>query len=204
MTVCLPSSFYQRKTEEVARDLVGMLLVRTLQAGGKKRQLAGIIVETEAYGHTDDEASHAFRGMTERNYVMFGPVGRSYVYFTYGNHFCVNVSARSLDAPAGAVLIRGIEPVKGMDMMKKLRGINNLHMLTSGPGRLTQALSITRAQNGIDVTEPGAELCIGRGSIRKVASTTRIGISRAAEKSWRFIDASSPFISRRLSSVVSR
>lgn len=201
MTVCLSSSFYRRKTEEVARDLVGMMLVRTLRSDRKMHRLAGVIVETEAYGHADDEASHACRGMTERNAIMFGPVGRAYVYFTYGNHFCVNISARSPDTQAGAVLIRGIEPVEGIDMMKKLRGVDDLRLLASGPGRLTQALGITRMQNGVDMTDDGSELCIEQGVVREVVAATRIGITRAAEKNWRFADPSSACVSRRVAAV---
>lgn len=197
----LPGSFYQRNTEQVARDLVGMVLVRTLQVGNKKHRLAGVIVETEAYGHADDEASHACRGMTARNAVMFGPVGRAYVYFTYGNHFCVNVSARSPDAPAGAVLIRGIEPVEGIDVMKKLRGIDDVRLLASGPGRLTQALGITRAQDGADMTERESQLRIEKGASREVVATTRVGITRAADRNWRFADPSSVYVSRRVAAV---
>jgi DNA-3-methyladenine glycosylase len=197
----LPGSFYQRRTEEVARDLVGMVLARTISRGSKKHRLAGVIVETEAYGHAGDEASHACRGMTERNAVMFGPVGRAYVYFTYGNHFCVNVSARSPDAPAGAVLIRGIEPVEGIDIMKKLRGIQDVRLLASGPGRLTQALGITRAQNGADMTDRGSELHIEKGTPRKAVATTRVGITRAADRLWRFADPSSTYVSRRVAAV---
>jgi DNA-3-methyladenine glycosylase len=197
----LPRSFYQRQTEDVAKDLIGMVLARTLWKNGKKYRLAGVIVETEAYGHADDGASHASRGMTERNAVMFGPVGRAYVYFTYGNHFCVNVSARSPDAPAGAVLIRGLEPVDGIDVMKKLRRTDDIHVLASGPGRLTQALGITRAQNGADVTDRGSELRVEQGTAREVVATTRIGITKAAERNWRFVDPSSPFVSRRIANI---
>lgn len=197
----LPFSFYQRRTEEVARDLVGMVLARTLLIERKKHRLAGVIVETEAYGHANDEASHACRGMTERNAVMFGPVGRAYVYFTYGNHFCVNVSARSPDVPAGAVLIRGIEPVEGIDVMKKLRGMDDVRLLASGPGRLTQALGITRDQNGADMTYRASELRIEKGTPREAVATTRVGITRAADRNWRFVDPSSAFISRRVAAV---
>lgn len=200
MTV-LPGSFYQRKTEDVARDLVGMVLARTLKVGRKKHRLAGIIVETEAYGHADDEASHACRGMTERNAVMFGPVGVAYVYFTYGNHFCVNVSARSPGAPAGAVLIRGIEPVEGIDLMKKLRGTDDVRLLASGPGRLTQALGITRAQNGADMAGGESELRIEKGAMRDAVATPRIGITRAADRNWRFADPLSAYVSRRVAAV---
>lgn len=199
--IVLPCSFYQRMTEEVARDLIGMVLARTLKVGNKKHRLAGIIVETEAYGHADDGASHACRGMTERNAVMFGPVGRAYVYFTYGNHFCVNVSARSPDAPAGAVLIRGLEPVEGIDTMKRLRKTDDVRLLTSGPGRLTQALGITRAQNGADMTDYGSELHVEQGNGREAVATTRVGITKAAERNWRFIDPSSQFVSRRIASI---
>lgn len=199
--IVLSRSFYQRRTEEVARDLIGMVLARSLKMNGKKHRLTGVIVETEAYGHVDDGASHAFRGVTERNAVMFGPVGRAYVYFTYGNHFCVNVSARSPDALAGAVLIRGLEPVEGIDLMKKLRGTDAVRLLTSGPGRLTQALGITRAQNGIDMTDYGSEVHVEQGIDRKAVATTRIGITKAVERHWRFIDPSSPFVSRRMTSA---
>lgn len=199
--IVLRDSFYKRRTEEVARDLIGMVLVHTLKVGSKKQRLAGVIVETEAYGHADDGASHACHSMTERNAVMFGPVGRAYVYFTYGSHFCVNVSARSPDAPAGAVLIRGLEPVEGIDVMRRLRKTYDVHLLTSGPGRLTQALAITRAQNGADMTDYGSELRVEQGIGRRAVSTTRVGITKAAEKNWRFVDPSSQFVSRRIASV---
>ena len=201
---CLPRSFYQRKTEEVAKDLVGMILVHNFKTEKTVYRLAGIIVETEAYGHTDDEASHAFRGMTERNAVMFGPVGRAYVYFTYGNHFCVNISARSPESIAGAVLIRGIEPVEGIELMKKLRGIDNLDLLASGPGRLTQAFGITRLHNDIDMTNSRSELRVEAGRIRHSLSDTRVGITKATDRKWRFYDPSSPCISRRIARVSSK
>lgn len=193
----LGESFYRRATERVASDLIGCLLVRILYVGGKKQRLAGIIVETEAYGHADDPASHACRGMTRRNEVMFGRVGRAYVYFMYGSHHCLNVSARSLKAIAGAVLIRGIEPVEGIEEMGMFRQIADPRLLASGPGRLTQAMQITLAHNGLDMTDPGSVMCILRGPKRDVISTARIGITRAAERPWRFIDPLSPFVSRK-------
>lgn len=203
MTV-LPQSFYSRPTDLVARDLVGRLLVRTLVAAdGRKKRLSGIIVETEAYGHAgNDAASHACRGPTPRNRMMFGPVGRAYVYFTYGAHHCVNVSARPPDLPAGAVLIRGIEPVEGADHMALLRGTCDARLLASGPGRLAQAMAITLAHNGLDMTDPDSGLWIEEpgsgGKTRATVATPRIGITKAADKSWRFVDQSSPCISRRL------
>jgi DNA-3-methyladenine glycosylase len=183
-----------RPTDIVASDLVGTKLVRTI----KSHRLAGTIVETEAYGYRDDPASHARMGITGRNAVMFGDVGRAYVYLTYGSHFCVNVSARSGNVEAGAVLIRGLEPLEGVEVMKRFRPVENIFSLTSGPGKLTQALRIDSLLNGVDMTDPQSELHIEFGEKPKsIVATTRIGITKAAERTWRFIDASSPFVSRK-------
>ncbi|MGH9990557.1 MAG: DNA-3-methyladenine glycosylase [Nitrososphaera sp.] len=195
---CQNSSFYQRPTEVVAKDLVGKKLVRTIRNNKKQFRLAGIIVETEAYGYSDDLASHAYVGPTDRNKVMFGNVGRAYVYFTYGNHFCLNISARRSKAEAGAVLIRGIEPVEGVELMRQFRPIDDIFSLTSGPGKLTQALNITSSLNGTDMTNPESEIYIESGKRPKgIVTTPRIGITRAMDKEWRFVDPSSPFISRK-------
>ena len=197
---CQSSSFYERPTEVVAKDLIGKKLVRTLTNNKKQKfRLAGIIVETEAYGYSDDLASHAYSGPTGRNKVMFGSVGRAYVYFTYGNHFCLNVAARRSSIEAGAVLIRGIEPVEGVELMRQFRPVENILSLTSGPGKLTQALNITSALNGIDMTDSGSEICIEEGKRPKhIITTPRIVITRAVDKEWRFIDSSSSYISRKL------
>lgn len=215
--LCLDRSFYQRPTHVVAKELVGKRLVRRIAAAEKEGggaggvcRLAGIIVETEAYGHDDDEASHAYAGPTTRNWMMFGQVGRAYVYFTYGNHFCVNVSARSSSKRAGAVLIRAIEPVEGVETMKKLRGLEDLKALASGPGKLTQSLGITSGLNGVDMTDPRSELYIEKegppsssrpaaAAAMVVTATPRIGITKAAGKRWRFVDSGSQFLSRRIS-----
>ena len=195
---CQNSSFYQRPTEVVAKDLVGKKLVRSIRNNKKHFRLAGIIVETEAYGYSDDLASHAYVGPTDRNKVMFGNVGRAYVYFTYGNHFCLNVSARRSKAEAGAVLIRGIEPVEGVELMRQFRPVDDIFSLTSGPGKLTQALNITSSLNGTDMTNPESEIYIESGKRPKgIVTTPRIGITRAMDKEWRFVDPSSPFISRK-------
>jgi DNA-3-methyladenine glycosylase len=193
-------SFYEQPTEVVAKDLLGKKLVRTLKNNKKQKfRLAGIIVETEAYGYSDDLASHAHSGPTGRNKVMFGNVGRAYVYFTYGNHFCLNVAARRSSIEAGAVLIRGIEPVEGVELMRQFRPVENILSLTSGPGKLTQALNITSALNGIDMTDSESEIYIEEGKRPKyIVTTPRIGITRAVDKEWRFIDPSSPYISRKL------
>ncbi|MDQ3882106.1 MAG: DNA-3-methyladenine glycosylase [Thermoproteota archaeon] len=198
--ICQNSSFYERPTEVVAKDLLGKKLVRTITNNKKQKfRLAGIIVETEAYGYGEDLASHAHIGTTGRNKVMFGNVGRAYVYFTYGNHFCLNVTARRSGIEAGAVLIRGIEPVEGIELMRQFRPVENVLSLTSGPGKLTQALNISSALNGTDMTNSESEIYIEFGKrLRHIVTTPRIGITRAVDKEWRFIDPSSPFISRKL------
>jgi DNA-3-methyladenine glycosylase len=196
---CPPSSFYRRPTEVVAWELVGKKLVRTTRRNGRAFRLAGTIVETEAYGYSDDLASHACMGPTARNMVMFGDVGRAYVYFTYGNHYCVNVSARASSIEAGAVLIRGLEPLEGIEMMKKLRPVDDIFSLTSGPGKLTQALGIASALNWADMTSPESELHIEFGSRpARVLAMPRIGITRATERKWRFVDPASPYVSRKI------
>ncbi|HKH85979.1 MAG TPA: DNA-3-methyladenine glycosylase [Nitrososphaera sp.] len=198
---CQNSSFYQRPTEVVAKDLLGKKLVRTIRNNNMQFQLAGIIVETEAYGYSDDLASHAYVGPTGRNKIMFGDVGKAYVYFTYGNHFCLNVSARRSKVEAGAILIRGIEPVEGIELMRQFRPVDDIYSLTSGPGKLTQALNITSLLNGIDMTNSESEVYIEFGKRpKRIVTTPRIGITRALDKEWRFVDPSSPFISRKFQS----
>jgi DNA-3-methyladenine glycosylase len=195
---CQGSSFYQRPTEVVARDLVGKKLVRIIRKNMKQFRLAGIIVETEAYGYSDDPASHACMGSTARNKAMFGDVGRAYVYFTYGNHFCLNVSARKSNVEAGAVLIRGIEPIEGIELMKQFRPVNDVFSLTSGPGKLTQALKITSALDGTNMTNSESELYIEFGKRpKRIVTTPRIGITKAVDKEWRFVNPSSLFVSRK-------
>lgn len=201
---CQNSSFYQRPTEVVAKDLLGKKLVRTIRNNNNNNmqfRLAGIIVETEAYGYSDDLASHAYVGPTGRNKIMFGDVGKAYVYFTYGNHFCLNVSARRSKVEAGAILIRGIEPVEGIELMRQFRPVDDIYSLTSGPGKLTQALNITSLLNGTDMTNSESEIYIEFGKRPKhIVTTPRIGITRALDKEWRFVDPSSPFISRKFQS----
>jgi DNA-3-methyladenine glycosylase len=138
------SSFYTRDTIEVAQDLLGKMLVRHYNG----LYLTGIIAETEAYRFCDDHASHAYRGKTERNSAMFGSVGCVYVYFIYGVHFCLKVVARHEKLQAGAVLIRSIVPIQGISFMQEAR--KKTTDLTTGPGKLTQALYITREQNGVE------------------------------------------------------
>ena len=178
----LPRSFYGRDTVTVARDLLGKTLVRRI--GG--RIMSGIITETEAYRHSDDPASHAYGGMTKRNMAMFGEVGRAYVYFTYGMHYCVNAVAKSGNFQAGAVLIRAAAPVKGAELMASNRKGRPVREISNGPAKLTQAMQISGEQYGADLTIP-AELFITQGiDGQRIAASGRIGIRMAAEKRWNF------------------
>lgn len=198
--------FYQRKTALVARELIGHELVRRITINNSEYDLSGRIVETEAYGSMqEDEASHAFSRLTKRNSPMFGPVGRAYVYFTYGNHFCVNVTAKADNKKAGAVLIRSIEPLTGIGLMQSFRQRSELRELTSGPGRLSQALAITMEMNALDMTDPCSELYIQTGKgCATCACTPRIGITKATNKLWRFVDPTSKFLSRPISKSFAR
>jgi DNA-3-methyladenine glycosylase len=190
----LPHVFYDRPSVEVARDLLGKTLWRRTGVG----LAAGIIVETEAYDGANDPASHAWRGRTQRNAVMFGPPGHAYVYFTYGMHYCLN----AVTGPAGqasAALLRAIQPVVGLEVLRERRGT---HMpdrdLARGPGRLCQALGITTADDGTDLA--GDALWISETvdpSDLLIAATPRIGITRAAERPWRFVVCDNQYISGR-------
>ena len=178
----LPKEFYQRDTIIVAKDLLGKKLVRKIG----NYEMSGIIIETEAYRHKDDPASHAFRKITDRNKVMFGEVGIAYVYFTYGMHYCFNIVAKKLKIPAGAVLIRGINPEKGIKKMEKNRNIKNLKNLTNGPAKLTQALEITEEQYGVDLTKK-LKIYIEDGLyVKKIKKSTRVGIKNGKEMLWNF------------------
>ncbi|MFZ0322019.1 MAG: DNA-3-methyladenine glycosylase [Candidatus Sulfotelmatobacter sp.] len=193
----LDRSFFGRDPSRVARGLLGKLLVREGQ-----RRLVGRIVEVEAYLGTDDPAAHSAAGRTARNAVLFGPPGFAYVYFIYGNHYCLNVSCEP-EGKAGGVLFRALEPLLGLEAMAHSRGIllanpRHLPQLTSGPGRLAQAFGITRARdNGCDLTSPASGLWIGEDTFRskKIQATPRIGITKAADHPLRFILAGNPFVS---------
>jgi len=187
--ICPDRSFYNRSTDLVAMELLGNKLVRIIShAQEKPRRLSGIIVETEAYGSNEDGASHAFRGLTLRNAVMFGEVGRAYIYFIYGNHFCLNISAKPLEIEAGAVLIRALQPVEGLKIMKIFRKNCQELSLTSGPGKLGQALNIQKSMNGKDMTDQKSNIHIEFGvKPPGIITTKRIGTSKALDKKWRFI-----------------
>lgn len=180
----LPRSFYDRDTVDVAQDLLGKILVRRI---GKKI-ISGMIIETEAYRYKDDEASHSFVGMTNRNKAMFEQVGRAYVYFTYGMHYCMNVVAKNDNFDAGAILFRALEPRDGIDFMIKQRKTKLISNLTNGPAKLTQALHITKKQYGEDLTKPSSLFVIEAKKIKKseIKARSRIGIKKATDKLWNF------------------
>ena len=137
----------------MACALVGKKLVRRVDFFGRCYTLSGTIVETEAYGSIDDPASHAFKRKTSRNETMFGNPGKVYVYFIYGNHYCFNIVAKNNDSAAGAILIRSIQPIEGINLMRIFRKTDNIFNLSSGPGKLTQAFKISKNHNGIDLTD---------------------------------------------------
>jgi DNA-3-methyladenine glycosylase len=186
----LDRPFFSRYTPDVARDILGCVLVREIDG----LVLRARIVEVEAYRGADDPASHSYRGMTKRTSVMFGEPGHAYVYFTYGNHHCLNLTTEAEGEP-GAVLIRAVEPLEGIEEMRKRRGVEELTNLTSGPGKLTKAMGIDLRLNGEDVVK-SKELFLlhGRG-IGDVAVSTRIGISSGQEKLWRYYIEGNAFVS---------
>jgi DNA-3-methyladenine glycosylase len=188
----LGRGFYNRPTLKVAKELLGKYLV--VQKDGVR--LSGKIVETEAYVGFNDPASHAFRKKTPRNQVMFGHPGHAYVYFTYGMLHCLNFVTEKNGYPA-AVLIRALEPVEGIELMKKRRGKQKLQDLASGPGKLCQALDVDRRLNGADLC--GDLIYVeNRGeAVKTIARSSRIGINEGKEKKWRFFIKGSEFVSRR-------
>jgi DNA-3-methyladenine glycosylase len=196
----LGHSFYARDPRRVSRELLGKVLVRQ----ASKQRLIARIVEVEAYLGENDPAAHSAAGRTLRNAVLFGPPGYAYVYFIYGNHYCLNVSCEP-DGIAGGVLFRALEPLSGIDQMARARGIavdgpRDLVNLTSGPGRLAEAFGVTRVRdNGCDLTSASSSLWIGDdGFLAKgIEITERIGITKAADQKLRYILKGNPFVSKR-------
>jgi DNA-3-methyladenine glycosylase len=199
--VPLERTFFARPTVEVARDLLGTLVVREVDGA----VVIGRIVETEAYGGREDRASHSRAGLTARTAPMHGPVGHAYVYLVYGMHNCLNVVAREDAATAGAVLLRALEPVDGLASMRDRRGrtSDSDDRLCSGPARLTQALAIDRRLDGLDLTKSGdlwLAAGVGRREAETVASGPRVGVGYAGEdwagRPWRFWLAGNRSVSR--------
>ena len=193
----LPREYFLRPPDQVARALLGKLLVRRYEG----ERLAGRIVEAEAYFGADDPAAHAFAGRTARNAVLFGPPGFAYVYFIYGMHFCLNISCEP-EGQAGCVLLRALEPVEGLTTMALLRKLStgsHSRLLASGPGRLCQALGITReTHNGIDVTSRRTGLHVEDDGVRagEILAGPRVGIRKAADRPLRYSIAGNRFVSR--------
>lgn len=185
----LPRSFYARNTLEVARDLLGKVLVHG--------RAAGRIVETEAYPGGDDRASHSSRGLTDRTRVIFGPPGHAYVYFIYGMYECLNLVAEPEGTP-GCVLIRALEPMAGLDLMRRRRpAAPGIEDLANGPGKLTLAMSIDRSHYGADVTR--GRLVVRAPAIPEpieIAATPRIGITHCADRLLRYIITGNRFVSK--------
>jgi DNA-3-methyladenine glycosylase len=196
----LSRGFFARNPERVARELLGKVLVRRTVG----RLLTARVVELEAYLGESDAAAHAAAGNTPRNSVLFGPPGHAYVYFIYGNHYCLNVSCEP-EGRAGSVLFRALEPLTGVEEMAAARGVaihsdKDLIKLTSGPGRLCAAFCITRSRdNGVDLTSAESGLWIGDDGykVKKIATTPRIGITKAAEHPLRFLVEGNRFVSGR-------
>jgi len=194
----LAREFFNRDPRIVGRELLGKILVR--REGRQK--LAGRVVEVEAYLGKDDPAAHSFIGPTPRNQVMFGPPGFAYVYFIYGNHYCLNVSCQP-EGQAAAVLFRALEPLAGIEAMARHRdvvigGAGDLPKLTSGPGRMAEALAVNRERdNGKDLTSTRSDLWLADdGSVPEaVAATKRIGITKAADRPWRYLIEGNRFVS---------
>ena len=181
----LDKSFFDRSVHAVAPDLIGT----TLLFNG----VGGIIVEVEAYHHTEP-AAHSFRGQTERNAVMFGPPGYIYVYRSYGIHWCVNFVCEAKGS-ASAVLIRAVEPTEGVAIMRRRRGLTDVRLLCAGPGRVCEALAVTGKHNGLALDQPPFELRARQGDV-EVVSGVRIGITKAAELPWRYGLKGSRFLSK--------
>jgi DNA-3-methyladenine glycosylase len=184
----LAKDFFARSVHEVAPDLVGA----TLLVDG----VGGRIVEVEAYDH-EDPAAHGYLGRTARNASMFGPPGHAYVYRSYGIHWCLNLVCDN-EGTASAVLLRALEPTCGLDVMQARRGVAEVRLFCSGPGRLCQALGVTREHDGLPLDDPPFRLET-RGEPVQVVAGPRVGITRAAELPWRYALAGSRYVSRRLS-----
>ena len=202
--MCLDKNFYQQPTIKLAKNLLGKYLVHEENNG---TILAARIVETEAYLYKNDPACHAYKGKTKRNEAMFGPAGHAYVYLIYGMYYCLNVVSSKEDI-GEAVLIRALEPVLGLDIMKRRRGTEKIISLCNGPGKLTQAFGLTKKHDKQDLTAGKLFLCSEQELCHKfsmvtlknrkiqIRSSGRIGISQGKELQLRFYIKDCPFVSK--------
>ncbi|MBN1637948.1 MAG: DNA-3-methyladenine glycosylase [Ignavibacteriales bacterium] len=194
----LPREFYKKDVLTIAKNILGKLLVKI----DKENQIVCKIVEVEAYDGIDDEASHSFKGMTNRNKVMFGRAGFLYVYFTYGIHFCANVVTGE-EGTGAAVLLRALEPIIGWDVLamnrykRKVISEKDKIGLTNGPGKICQALDINRKDNGIDLTEDNIFIANVKNENISVCQSTRIGIKKSVDLPWRFYIKHNPYVSKK-------
>ena len=195
----VPRSFFRRYTPKVAKDLLGTRLVRTIDGA----RLSGVIVEVEAYRGAKDPASHAYRGRSRRNEVMYGPPGHAYVYFTMGMHHCLNITTEP-EGIAAAVLIRALEPLEGIEEMRRNRGVEDIRNLASGPGNLTKALGIDMSLNGEDMVKSRSLFLEAGKSPIEVGRSARVGVSRGASFRWRFFVRANAFVSKGRPSLSSQ
>ncbi|MEM1508186.1 MAG: DNA-3-methyladenine glycosylase [Candidatus Bathyarchaeia archaeon] len=187
----LPKSFYERDPATVARELLGKVLVRRLNG----QILSGRNVETEAYYGEEDPASKAYKGRKAFNELMFSDAGKTFIYMVHGS-WLLNIVAHPEDG-VGAVLIRAIEPLQGIEIMKKNRRVSDIHALTSGPGRLTKAMGITKEQNGLDVTRAENEIAIFEAVEKfEICTSHRIGVKRDLPQELRFYIKGNKFVSK--------
>ena len=209
----VPQEFYARDPRIVARELLGKTVVRTVSSGARRQRRSGRIVEVEVYLGEGDLAAHSAAGKTARNQVLFGPPGHAYVYFIYGVHYCLNFSCMP-EGQAGCTLVRALEPLEGIPEMARARGVApdrlestaGLRALTSGPGRVCEALGITREGfNGQELYSPDSPLkVVDEGGVRcQILESPRIGITKSSEMPLRYFIAGNPFVSgKRRSSAI--
>lgn len=188
----LPRKFYNRDTITVAKELLGKYLVHEEEEG----ITAGMIVETEAYIGIDDPACHATFGKTTRNEPMFGECGFTYIYFIYGMYYCLNIVTEEVGKPC-ACLIRALEPIAGIEIMKKRRNTTDIKQLTNGPSKLCQALGLSIKHNRMDITKKPLYIKKSNYKPLKIIETTRIGIKKGLDRNWRFYIADNEFVSRK-------
>jgi len=191
--------FFEEYTPSVAKALLGTVLVRVVDS----ERLSGTIVETEAYRGARDPASHAYSGRTKRNAVMFGEGGHAYVYFSYGFHWCLNLTTEPAGR-AGAVLVRALEPIEGLERMLRNGGLDSDEHVADGPGKLTQALSVDADLNGEDLVTSDRLFVEEGEKVEGIESSSRVGIRRGVGFKWRFFVMGNRFVSKAKPSVVHR